>query len=296
VSGNDATNYASIPGVNWSSLRYMSVSPRMYRYRLTHPEPRKPVWTLGGAIHCAVLEPDAFDRRYVVLDAETIDILAPSRGTRAGKAIVAEHPERATSLMTSDEYQAACVAAAHPGKEALTEKQHATAIAARDAVHEHRVARDLLRGGLAEETITWTDGGTGLRLKSRLDYLRPDLVIDLKSTRDPSPSRFERDAVNYGIAAQVSMYQDGATAAKRVSGGERPIVVAVRAKDDFDVAVFQLTQEALDTGRTIYRSMLHRLAECTAANYFPGVAPEIRSLNLPPWAVTETINVPDEDF
>lgn len=289
-AGELLPGYAEIVGVNWSSLTYMSISPRMYRYRLTHPEPQKQAFVIGGAIHCAVLEPDAFDRRYVVLDAETIKELAPARNTREGKALLVEHPEWSAAAMTTDEYQAACVALVHPGKQALTKRQHETCLAARDAIHGHRVARDLLRGGKAEETLTWSDHETGLKCKGRLDYVRPDLVIDLKSSRDPSPSKFERAAANYGYAAQVAFYHDGATTAKRVSGGQLPCVIAVRTKDDFDVACFQLTRDAYETGRMIYRSLLQRLAECTAADYWPGVAPELRSLNLPPWAVGDAID------
>lgn len=290
-------DYGAVKAVNWSSLKHMSVSPRMFRYRLTHPEPRKPAWVLGGAIHCIVIEPEKFADRYVTLDAETIDAVAPGRGLKEGKALVEEHPEWGTAAMTSAEYQAACVALAFPGKEQLTERQRAICIAARDAVREHRTARELLRGGCAEEVVTWTDGYTGLAAKGRIDYLRPDLVIDLKSSRDPTPAKFERDAVNYGYAAQVAFYHDGARAAKRITGDRRPCVIAVRTKDDFDVAAFQLTQEALDTGRAIYRSLLQRVAECTQADYWPGVAPELRDLNLPPWAVSETItSEASEDF
>ncbi len=282
--------YQKVRAVNWSSLKHMSVSPRMYRYRLANPEPRKAAWVLGGAIHCMVLEPETFADRYVTLDAETIKAVAPARNTKEGKALIAERPEWSPAAMTSDEYQAACVAAAYPGKEALTAAQHATALAAAAAVNDHRVARDLLRGGLAEESISWTDATTGLGCKGRLDYLRPDLVIDLKSSRDPSPDKFERDAVDYGYAAQVAFYQDGATASRRVSGGGRPHVIAVRAKDDFDVAAFRLSAAAMETGRAIYRGLLGRLAECTAADYWPGVAPELRMLDLPPWADKKIIS------
>lgn len=298
LEGMTYENYAAIEGLNFSSLKYMSISPRMFRYRLTHPEPRKRAWVLGGAIHCMVLEPDAFMGRYIVLDAETVKEVAPGRGSKEGKAIVAEHPEMSTAAMTSDEYTAACVALTFPGKEALTEKQHATCVAASEAVREHRAARDLLRGGLAEESISWIDERTGFKCKGRCDYLRPDLVIDLKSSRDPSPSKFERDALNYGYAAQVAFYHDGSRAAKRTNGDRRPCVIAVRTKDDFDVAAFELTQETLDIGRAIYRNLIDRVAECTAAGYWPGVAPELRSLNLPPWAANEIIdNEPTtEDF
>ncbi len=290
-------NYQKIRAVNWSSLKHMSISPRMYRYRLANPEPRKPAWVLGGAIHCMVLEPETFDDRYVQLNAETIKAVAPGRNTKEGKALIADRPEWSPAAMSSDEYQAACVKAAYPGKEALTAAQHAAVLNAAAAVSDHRVACELLRGGLAEESISWTDAGTGLSCKGRLDYLRPDIVIDLKSSRDPSPEKFERDAVDYGYAAQVAFYQDGATAARRVSGGERPYVIAVRAKDDFDVAAFRLSAEALEIGRAIYRGLLGRLAECTAADYWPGVAPELRLLNLPPWAEKKIINsVPTEEI
>jgi exodeoxyribonuclease VIII len=293
----ETETYASIRGVNWSSLKYISVSPRMYRYRLANPEPRKKSYVIGGAIHCMVLEPETFADRYVVLDAATIREHAPPRSSKEGKALVAEHPEFATSAMTSEEYQAACVALAFPGREAISDKQYDTCVAASSAVMEHRVARDLLRAGIAEESVTWTDPDTGLLCKGRLDYLRPDLIIDLKSSRDPSPAKFERDTVNYGYASQVAFYHDGAMAAKRCTGASLPHIIAVRAKDDFDVACFRLTREAYETGRAIYRSLLQRLAECTAADYWPGVAPELRSLELPPWAVTQIIdNEPDGDF
>lgn len=292
-----SVDYARVPGVNWSSLKHMSVSPKWYRFRLANPEPRKKVWVIGGAIHCMVLEPEKFDERYIVLDAATLAEVAPGRGSKEGRRIVAEHPERGTESMTVDEYQAACVAAAFPGKEALTEKQRVVCVEATAAIRGHRVASGLLRGGVVEEALTWTDPDTGLACKGRLDYLRPDRVIDLKSSRDPSPSKFERDAVNYGYAAQVAFYHEGAVAARRVSGGERPCVIAVRTKDDFDVAAFRLTQTAFDTGRAICRNLLHRLAECIEADYWPGVAPEMRDLDLPPWAVTEIINSePSEDI
>ncbi len=296
-SGDESGGYGSIRAVNFSSLKYMSVSPRMYRYRLTHPEPRKASWVLGGAIHCMVLEPEKFSDRYVVLDDATLKDCAPSRSSKEGKAILSAHPEWSTDKMSSGEYQAACVATAYPGREAITGRQFDICVASRDAIREHRVASGLLRGGVAEESITWVDRETGLRCKGRLDYLRPDLIVDLKSSRDPSPSKFERDAVNYGYAAQVAFYHDGAVAAKRVTGGQLPHIIAVRTKDDFDVAAFRLSQEAYETGRAIYRSLLQRLAECTSADYWPGVAPELRSLNLPPWAITESIDEPtDEGF
>ena len=289
-------DYASIPGVNFSTLKEMSVSPKWYRWRLKNPAPRKRAWLIGGGIHCLTLEPHRFSDRYVVMGADEIKALAPARNTKEGRALIEEHPELASGAMTSDEYQAACVAAAHPGKEAMSTRQYETCSNAADAIHGHRFARELLRGGLAEETVTWIDPETGIACKGRLDYLRPDLVIDLKSTSDPAPERFAKDAVNYGYSGQVAFYDGGARAAKRLTGSERPWAIVVRAGDDFDVAPLQMSEETLDIGRRIYRSLLIRLAECTAADYWPGVAPEPRSWDTPPWADSGIIETEGEDL
>jgi hypothetical protein len=258
--------YADIAAVNWSSLRYMATSPRMYRWRLTHPEPRKESFVLGGAIHCAVLEPDLFSSRY--------GIYAPVRN---GKDWIAWQK-------------------ANPGVESLKPDQFERVFSAAIAVRQDRVAAPLITRGRFEHIVTWVDEVTGIPCKGRLDYLR-EFVVDLKSTRDPAPSQFERAAANYGYAAQTAFYHDGATRAQLIDGRERPYIIAARSGGDFDVAAFQLTEQALEQGRAMYRSLLRRLAECTAANYFPGVAPELQQLSLPPWHPAAQIATDDaEEF
>ena len=286
--------YAAIPAINWSTLKEMAVSPRFYRWRLAHPAKSKPAYRLGNAAHCAVFEPEKFDGRYVVLDTDTIGELAPARNTKAGKAIIEAHPEWAA--LSSDDYKAAAVRAEYPDKELITDTERDDALAMRESVYAHPVARELLRGGLAEETVTWTDERTGLACKGRLDYLRPDLVLDAKSTRDPSPRQFERAAAAYGYFGQCLFYHDGAVAARRIDGQEHPVIIAIRNCDDFDVAVYRIDSQAMEAGRATYRAYLDKLAQCTAADYWPGVAPELRLLGCPPWATPEIESTSEEGF
>lgn len=256
--------YGAIKGVNWSSLKHMQVSPRMYRWRLAHPE-NKPAFALGNAAHCAILEPDAFEQRYAEY--------APVRNGAKWEAWQAEHP----------------------GVQSLKPDEMAEAKEIAKEVRGHRIAAKLLRGGRSEESITWTDEATGLTCKARVDYLRPDLLLDLKTARDPSPEKFERDAFSFGYASQVAFYHDGATRARLIDGRERPYIIAVRKGDDFDVACFQVKSETLEVGRVIYRRLLRRLAECMDADYWPGVAPDLQHLGLPPWAANQDF-VEEEDF
>lgn len=260
------SDYDTIRAVNFSTLKHIEVSPLLYQHRLTNPEPDKPAFVLGSAGHCAILEPEKFDARYAVYD-----------GTKRGKAWDAWQEE-------------------HPGVEALKPEEVASALGMAKAVRSHRIASRVLRGGRAEQAVKWTDPDTGLACKGRLDYLTPDFLIDLKTSRDPSPRSFQRAAVNYGYIAQVSWYHDGAVAARAIEGKHPPYIIAVEKDAPHDVAVYQLDDEALAVGRSIYQRWMRRLIECIEADFWPGCAPDVVPLRVPQWAANQAMTNDKEDF
>ncbi len=248
-------NYDLFPAVNWSSLKYIDTSPYLYQWRKKHPAPRKASFAFGGAAHCAVLEPELFEKRYAVYD-----------GARNKKhAAYREWLE------------------AHPGVEAILPGDMWRARQLAKAVYDNRDARELLKGGRREEPRTWIDPVTGLVCKGRFDYIRPDFLLELKSAHDPTPKRFERDALSFGYAGQTAFYHDGATTLRLIDGRVRPFIIAAQSVEPFHVVVFQLTAETLEHGRALHRSLQRRLIECTEADYWPGIAPGVQQLGLPPW-------------
>ena len=261
-------DYQAIAAVNWSGLKELTVSPLMYKWRLTHPAPRKSAFEFGGAGHCAILEPDEFDKRYGIFD-----------GVRNEK-----HEKWKTWKQEN------------PGKEALTPAKAEEIKRIANAVLSHRVAGPLLRGGRCEESLTWTDETTGLACKGRLDYIRPDVILDLKTTRSPAPMAFERATCSYGYDGQVAFYHDGAVRLRLIDGKKLPYIIAAQSSEPYDVAVYQIKPETLDSGRALYRSLMRRLLECIEADYWPGVAPELQQLGLPPWASNRVLEQESEDF
>lgn len=247
------TVYDSVKALNWSSLKYMAKSPLEYRYRIDHPEPRKTAWIVGGAIHCLTLEPDKFDSRYAVFE-----------GTRRGAKW--------------DDWQAL-----HPGIESLKPAEKARVVATAGAIHAHPVASKLLAGCRVEEPLEWTDPDTGMKCKGRVDAIDPACVVDLKSARDVDPFRFNRAASNYLYHGQLSLYQTGAIALRKISGKEMPYIIAAQSAAPFDVAVYRMKPDDLDAGRALCLSLMRKLEECIASDWFPGVAPDLQYLDLPPW-------------
>lgn len=247
--------YAQLRACNWSSLKNMGVSPHYYRWRLANPEKRKQAFVFGGAVHTLLLEPEKFSARYGVFD-----------GVRRGKEW--------------DRWQAI-----NPGVESLKPHELARVEALVETIRKNADAARLLSHGRREEVVTWTDEVTGLACKGRLDWIRPDLLVDLKTSgREPGPRHFAKACIDFGYAAQIAFYADGARQARLITGDERPYIIAARANHDHDVVVYQLSEAALAVGRSIYRRLLRKLVECTEADYWPGIAPGVQQLDVPPWA------------
>lgn len=255
------TAYEQIDAVNWSSLKYMATSARLLQWRTTHPRPDSPALRLGRAIHCALLEPERWPSAYVV--APDVD-----RRTKIGKADWAAFQE-----------------ALDPAAELLSADEHALAERCADAIREHPRAVELLTGVRTEETLTWTDDATGLPCKARLDTITPRYVLDLKSTRRESIAQIKRDFASFLYHGQLAWYHDGAIASRLIPPDARtPYVIVVQTVEPYDVVPGRIMAEDLERGRALYRSLLDRYAQCKAADWWPGLAPDLVDLDLPAWA------------
>lgn len=253
---DDFAAYAAIPGVNWSTLQEMTRSPLHYQAILKAERRDTDKMALGRLTHCAVLEPDALPLRYAVWTG----------GRRVGS-----------------EWDA--FVDAHAGREVVCEADYATALAIRDAVHANPDAHELLTGGSAEVTLTWTDPETHLHCKGRLDYLKPETLTDLKTTRDAETRIFGVRAARLLYHGQLGFYAMGA----RASGYEAVAVriIAVESAPPHDVAVFELDDDALYAGEELARDLLRRVADCQQTGQWPGRYEGVQTLRLPGWAVPD---------
>ena len=260
--------YQALRAMNWSALKDIATSPHLFRRRRDHPRPDTDALFFGRAFHAALLEPAVFADAYVVEPDFGDCRKKENKATRD-----AWRAENATKIPLSN--------------------GDADRIAHMvNAIHGHRQAHAALVG-CNEETITWQDPVTGLSCKGRLDTLGRG-VVDIKTARDPSPGAFSRASAGYLYHGQAAWYHDGLIASGRLTHPELPIILAIQNVEPWDVAVYRVDGQALESGRALYRRLLTTFMACTAANWWPGVAPEILSLPMPSWA-SETEPEPSDD-
>lgn len=281
-SGISNDEYHDGPGISKSGLDLIHErSPLHYWERYLNPErePRKESEALkiGQALHTAILEPDEFSSRYVVVPED-----APRRPSIT--QIKAKNPSDDTVYAIGwwSDFDAK-----HEGAVILKADEFDMVQKVAANAHKHPVARSIFSVGAAEQTVFWTDQETGVLCKCRPDWLidpNPNYaILDLKSALNASPDGFQRAAYNYGYHRAAAWYLEGVEAAT----GDRPdafMFLAVEKEAPYAVAFYYADDDMIEAGRRECRAALRTYAECLNSGKWPGYLDRLMPLGLPRWA------------
>lgn len=242
--------YRGLDGENYSRLRNIGVSPLEYRYRAKLGDTDTRSKALGRLAHECVLEPESFERNHVVWRG----------GDRRSK-----------------EYKDWEKAQDGRGLEVITEDDEQLALGMRAGVYNHAEAFSLLQHGRAEVSVQ-VSNPDGRLVKARLDYIKVNTIVDLKTTSKPV-AQFERELVRWQYHIQLAYYR-GTWA---LATGEvcDCYIVAVESKPPHDVGVFHISDPMLDDGDEVIGEWFETLSACEYADAWPGALPGIQCVDVP---------------
>ena len=205
---------------------------------------------VGSAFHTTVLEPEKFEKEYVVLPE--------------GKKRVGTHDADGRAILNFTE------GGDLPGM--------------REAVRNHEDAGPLLSFGQAEVSVFWQDPDYGFLCKARPDWITPNgIIIDLKSTEDAREEAFSRTAYNLRYRWQGYWYLNGASIAK----GEPHnifIIIAVEKEPPYGVYVYEVDKEMLLLAMEEIAPLLKKYNQSLKSDIWSCYPPGMKSLELPRWA------------
>ena len=144
------------------------------------PSRDTPAFVFGRAFHKICLERGQFYDDFAIFQGKT----------RRGKAF--------------DEFKEL-----NPGKDIITIEIHDEIRRLRDRLFEVDEVRSLLTGGKAESSVLWKDKETGIKCKARADYIKGNVIIDIKTCMNASRHAFNQDIVKYNYYIQAAHYCAG---------------------------------------------------------------------------------------
>jgi len=248
--GIDNDEYRASAPISKSDLDYFQTNPAQYIWSRNAPvDPEKlDAMDNGSALHCLMLEPDEFKKRFIKMDkfdART------TKGKADKAAWLAEH-EGSGKIILEHEYARKLPIM-------------------RESLLAHPYVRSIFEcDGDNEVSGFFTDPETGLMVKFRPDrkLKKAALLADLKKL-----AQFERmDTVfnDHGYHVQAALYSDGYYAIT----GEYPAFVFLAVSDTvncgrYEVDAIELKQHDEDPrnritiakGREIYKASLRKYAE-----------------------------------
>ena len=252
--------YRKAPGVNKSTLWELRRSPAHYKYALEHPTKDTPALKFGRALHCAILQPTEFWYHYAV--APDVD-----RRTKEGR----------------DEYNA--FLSQLDGQELISSDDFDMIANMSESVANDAVAATMLKETLCEVPLFWTDLGTHIRCKCRLDAVKQGVIVDIKTCADASTDHFMRDALKYGYDVQAAHYIRG----YRSQHDETPEFwfLAIEKTPPYAINLIKAGDAFIDRGTMQLIDLMDKLAYCRKHRSWGGYGKN--ELVLPEWAT-----IPDD--
>lgn len=230
--------------LSFSSLKAFAESPATFvEYKLDKREPTDAM-LFGSMLHCLVLEPGEFDKRYLCLD--DLDICNSIGGAKP----------RATKQYK--EWKAVTVAEAGDRTIVETSEYYAAKKIASNVRHNRASRKILDMCPEHEKAIEWEF--KNFIFRGFIDGRGEKAKVDLKTCPDANWQKFQREIISNKYYLQAAMYT-------YATGEDVPFyIIAVDKKGG--VSVHKIDQRLLDHGMQEYNDLLDRFNECILKDEF----------------------------
>lgn len=277
--GMKLADYHALPVASNSRLARLKKSPAHLLQYLSERHEDTDATRLGNAVHCAILEPDDFDARYTV--AERCSALTEKK-TQCKSSGLHYHADAGWLCGT----HAKAFNGFDEARTVLKPDDHAACLGIRDSVYKLSTTCQLLASDERELTAVFPAFDTDVLAKARFDCLSPviagGVIVDLKTTRDAGRREFERSIYSYGYHRQAALYLDGAAACQLPA--KHFVHVAIEKEPPYAVAVYRLTEGAIDAGEQELLPLLALYAECMESGVFPAYPDKVQDIAIPNYA------------
>lgn len=243
--------YDQIEAINISMLLNGRQTMAHLKYAMQNRDEQTDAMKVGSALHCAVLEPEFFNARYVAFTG----------ARRQGKGW--------------DDFENSNL-----DRTILTLPQMTDVLHMRDSLLKFTPMKRMLESkGNGEMTAVWRDVETGIICKGMIDRVCEwngwQVLLDVKTCLEASRDAFSKTIGNYGYHARVAWYLDGMESILKSKNpmGRRFFFFLVEkqpphlcnwfdAHDDNDALV--------NEGRKVYRRILNQYANSMKTGEWTG--------------------------
>ena len=244
------TDYHSIPALSNSSLSVLKRSPAEFYARFVADPPtmaseETDAMRLGSAVHLLALEPERFDSEYAIVEGP----INPSTGNPYGR-----DTKKFQAWLDQEMMQQT--------RKVLLRSEFAESLEIAKAFQSHPTIAAIMASRAEKffefehvDDFKWEGLDEWVRIKCKLDFVMPSegIIVDLKTTDNPSEYDWSWSAGLYGYHRQAAIYMDVMEA--KYKRPFRFIFGVVRSKAPYEAHCYEPDDESISEGREEYRDL-----------------------------------------
>lgn len=259
--------HADKNSISRSALMDYEKSPYTYWAKHLNPDRPKndptPSMILGSCFHTAILEINKWGDIYTVMPEKKLmrDVGREEYDLNEQRIAAVKQNLDKRTIISMDTYR--------------------TVMEMKDKLESNHQAMHLLLDARIENSFFWQDEHSGLLLKARPDILHDNMIVDLKTTSDPSPRAFQNEMVKYGYHVQFAMIRDAVEAieGRRIN---HFINIVIETKYPYNMAIYIIDPQAVDAGHIKYKQLCLDLKNSLTENKWQDYG--TMNIGLPKWA------------
>lgn len=254
---------------SYSMVRATLVSQKELDYYINTPVKESDQMLFGNLLEMILLEPDLFDSTYVVAPVHFLTPTGRVKDTKESRPWVELQKSKGLQIITPDIYNSV-----HEAKK---------------GVLSNTEAFNSLQDCKTQVSIVWTHESTGVQCKGRIDILREDEIIDLKTTDSIDQLKWSKKIHDFKYHVQAAMYCDGYQ--KLTKGAMLPYnFIVAQNRGPYDCVFNELDEQAIITGRCIYEQALAKYKAYQSSEIITGYSNVREPINVPLWALIDPEN------
>lgn len=222
-----------------------------------------PQMILGSLVHSLTLTPSLTNTEFYVLKEEI------NKRTNAGK-------ERWEYIQSENK-----------DKAIVTEETFNQASDIAISVIQNPLVKSIMQNGTPEKANFWKCPFTNLNFKSKMDYVTPTALIELKTTTSAKLEDFQRTAYNMYYDISAYHYLEGITQTTQKQITEVYFIV-VETKAPYVTEVYKASESFLNLGHQRWLDAVQKIEIGTQKQIWNGYTNTefegIKELNAPKWA------------
>lgn len=175
----------------------------------------------------------------------------------------------------------------NPGKTPVNHDQLISANAMVSSCMQHKTAGDLLTGSTNELSLFWNCPFTGLNFRAKIDAIKDNKLIELKSAKSAKPEEFARQVFALGYDLSLLHYIEGY---KRVFDKTlEPRFIVTEKEPPYVTEVYKVDEGFMTTGHAKWLDAVTKLERGITKNEWPGYGAEDEEQTLfcAPWMLKQ---------